>query len=312
MHAQKPISYYELYPSDIKDLQSAVENLGGYFKTLSMLYLRMMDYPILKGIIVPKWNRQVATRIARFCEENRFEKLLLRIDKIQETGKAPRGGYLVDCEKVEKEVIHYLKGGRIIILLEPKSPYNDLYSINALFAADRDDVVLEIVGPGFDASDLNRGDISPHQILSFPKTVAEIPSNISRILRQIHIVSSDTYKQSVEQRLFKIGMTQARLNSLDISAWAEKKIAQLGEKYLQKGGQTLLLNNRETYAPISTRYLEMVLPYIIELPKKLQKLRAEIEPTMVLSMSILNENEGRLNFWDIVWPSLKYTGVHKK
>ena len=270
-----------------------------------------MDYPILKGIIVTTWDKKVKEIIKTFCKENQFEKLLIRIDKIQETGFAPRGGYIVDYADLEKEVTNYLKEGRIVILLEPTSAYNDLYSVNALFTEDREDIVLEIVGPGFDASDLNRGDISPHQILSIPKVISEVPSNISRILKRLYIVSPDAYKESVRQRLFKIGMTYSKRHSLNISRWSEKRVTQLSEKYLQESSQTLLLKNRELYTPIPSKYLKMLLPYVIKLPRKLQQLGVEEEVTKVLSMSILNENGGRLNFWDIVWPSLKYLGSRK-
>lgn len=312
MRTKENVSCYQLHSSNVHELRVALDNLKGYHKALSIIYLRMMGYPTLKGVIVTAWDKEAMEITTAFCKENHFEKLLIRIDKIRETGSAPRGGYLVDYQNLEKEVTNYLEEGRIVILLEPMSPYNDLYSINALFAKDREDIVLEIVGPGFDASDLNRGDISPHQILSVSKAISEIPSNLGRILKQLHIVSPEAYKQSVEQRLVKIGMTYARLNVVNVSGWSEKRIAQLGEKCLQESGQTLLLENREVYKPISAKYLKILLPYVIELPEKLQKLGVEVEPTMVLSMSILNENGGRLNFWDIVWPSLKYTGTRKE
>lgn len=306
MLTKENVSWYLLYPPDHYELQLALDNLKGYYKTLSIIYLRIIGYPILNGIIITSWDEKAKETIIDFCKKNHFKELLIRIDKVQETGSAPRGGYIIDYKNLEKEVTRYLREERIVILLEPKSPYNDLYSVNALYAEDREDIVLEIVGPGFDASDLNRGDISPHQILSIPKTFLKNFHDIDRFLKQLYIVSPTEYKQSVEQRLIKIGMSYALRNELNISKWSNKKIIQLSKKYLQESGYTLLLKNLERYTPIHRRHLQILLPYITELPIKLKELRIRNEPTMVLSSSILNENDGRLNFWDILWPSLKY------
>jgi hypothetical protein len=55
------------------------------------------------------------------------------------------------------------------MLLEPLDPMLNGYNISCIF--DGPTATLEIVGPGFDASDLQRGQTEPHESRSFdPKT----------------------------------------------------------------------------------------------------------------------------------------------
>src|SRR5207253_7438575 len=54
---------------------------------------------------------------------------------------------------------------RIVAVYEPADPLLNSYNLNLLFESPTK-VCVEVLGPGFDASDLQRGDLSPHQVFS--------------------------------------------------------------------------------------------------------------------------------------------------
>lgn len=144
-------------------LITALNDLEGYNKFMSVLYLCYLGLPTLPGVIVT--NGSGFSAVQSYFANRGETHVLLRTDSRDETGVYPRGGNLIKITRILRESRKYLANGRILLLLAPRSRYDNLYSINALFTPDTDKIYLEIVGAGFDASDLNRGDISPHETI---------------------------------------------------------------------------------------------------------------------------------------------------
>lgn len=291
--------FYHLHDPSASKMHQALEHLAGYYKTTSMINLRVLGLPVLKGVIVTRWDATVRHFLDSFCESHGFSKLLVRTDKRQETGIYMRGGYLIDVNELDTEVSEILKLGRIVILLEPRSPYKDLYSLNAMFTPEDADILLEVVGPGFDASDLKRGDISPHEVIRLPRprfigAHTLVAENITRT-----IVDDKSYKSSIKFRLAKIGRIISGEKNL-----SNKQLETLAREHLQATGQTLLIENEKRYRPIPFPYLENIYRLIADLPERAKDLKIQSEP-MVVSMSFFAPDEA-LAFWDIVWPAYKY------
>ena len=278
--------------------QEFLKDTEGYFKTKSMIYLKMLGLPTLKGLIITKWDKFSEESVLRFIEQNGFSSLVLRTDSVYEIGPAPRGGDLIEISLLKETVIKYLNMGRIVILLEPRSRFENLYSFNVLF--DRElfprHILVETVGPGFDVSDISRGDISPHERIWIPRSeFLQGPLLPTHIFRQV--TNQLKYLESYNDRLVKIGRKVTGKNM------TEELLKEEAIKYLRRRGWTLLLQ-KQTYTPVPFAYIQMIYQNIKNLPSRLYQLNAPGEP-FVVSGTIFNQTN-ELIFWDITWARLKY------
>jgi hypothetical protein len=168
------------------------------------------------------------------------------------------------------------------------SRYNDYYSANALIWSGTDTVAVEVVGPGFDASDLSRGDSVPHETVEF--SIWQTPSRYPN-RRQI---SPAGYVESVHDRWRKIA---SELGSDDDLAGRTS-----GE--LTDTGYALLAANESSYTPIPDKLLR-------HLHRSLLRVAVEFPaiglpgPPLVLSCSFVGATQ-RPVYWDVVSPTTKY------
>lgn len=303
-------SYY-LIESAGAELENARNDLEGYWKFLSILYLRKIGLPVLNGIIVTRWNEEVRSAIVTFCERHGWQALLLRHDKKPELPPYPMGGYLVAIADIQNELLKYFELGRIVFLMEPCSPFDNSYNINSLFEINQT-MLLEIVGPGFDASDLQRGQISPHETVQIDRTMIKTgmpssPQDFERSINRRVLTNRKSYEDNVRQRYIKIAK---RLIGLGNILSSEKELHDndlvvLAKKYLQDNNHTPLLLNETDYKPIPIEYLYELCTYIYKLPEKLQPYINQPLP-FVISSSYVKKG-AKLVFWDIVFPKLKYS-----
>lgn len=305
------MSVYKISNLDEETFINTSKALKGYYKFLSILYLDLLGLPKLDGIIITKWEKDTEENIKSFFKKKSIQKVMIRSDKKNETGKLPRGGYLVDINNMKEEALKLFKNNRIIALLEPANFYDNLYGFNALFHPDVNYIHMEVVGPGFDVSDIKRGDISPHEIIKLPRVnhnqsfdgAEELsPWKVKRT-----IMSPGHYQKAVFYRLVKIGRLITKQKNLQQSL-DEDNLIELAIDYLQKSNHTLLLNNMNKYNPMSFRYIENIYYYIVLLPEKMKLFSFKSEP-FVISGGIVKPN--RVVFWDIVWPDLKYVPPKK-
>lgn len=297
--------FYDLQDPSVSKRRQALDHLKGYYKTTSIVNLRMLGLPVLKGVVITRWDDRVRQNVLTFANARGFSRLLIRTDKTAETGQYMRGGYIIDLSELDKEVNMILGAGRIVILLEPRSPYEDLYSLNALFTPQDENILLEVVGPGFDMSDLKRGDISAHEVIYVPRQrpIARKVLGAKDVARTV--VHPRVYRLSVRDRLAKIGhMVTSRGGKEYFAPFRNEDFEAVGRQYLESVGQTLLLQNEARYRPIPLSLLRTVYSYIEGLPERAKQLGIEIEP-MVVSMTFFWPDYA-LAFWDIVWPRLKY------
>jgi hypothetical protein len=280
-------------------IDNALRELEGYNKTISIFRLLSLGLPTLEGLVILRWNDRVPKEISDSFEGKRIPEVLVRTDKVREAGRYMRGGYLVPLDQVEAEVRRVLGIGRIIVLLEPRSKYDNLYGINVLIDFTADQACVEIVGPGFDVSDLNRGDISPHERLWLSIDEEQIKPRI----RKRSLVSHEQYRASVQHRLAKIGHDAMRLGWTTSVPTSNTEWVELGKKFIKTRGETLLLE-QQNYIPLPRHLFWKLIRYIRNVPWQIQQF-ANRERECVLSTSIMNRSE-EIIFWDIVLPSKKY------
>ena len=100
-----------------------------------------------------------------------------------------------------------MRACRTVFLLEPKSPFDDLYSLSMRFGDNEAEV--EVVGPGFDASDLKRGDESPHELIRLARKSA----NGGYVEVGRSELSPAQYRAAWKRRLGKVGRMVAGRNA---------------------------------------------------------------------------------------------------
>ena len=148
----------------------------------------------------------------------------------------------------------------LALLLEPASPYCDQYSLAGVTIPEQGKLIVEVVGHGFDASDVLRGDIQPHERWEASLEPATLPASrgTSVDARRIMVVEPHQYAKSVECRLAKIGARTKNPAFPDASLKNDanqSELIRLGTSFLKATHQTLLLRHAESYAPISQKYV---------------------------------------------------------
>jgi hypothetical protein len=276
--------------TDQREARDALGRLVLYRKLASWLLLYVSGLPTLDGVIATAWNRRTSEAIASFAGRLGGDQLLIRSDTENEDARSPRGGYLVGLEDIEREAKRFLERDRVVYFLEPRSPFDDLYSISLAPSTGWEDWSLEVVGPGFDASDLKRGDVTPHEIFR----ATRMPAGF-RYERE-HLVSPLEYAASRSIRMEKVGRLLARASHETYAGPIDPDDA---ARELGRRGETLLLD-ATAYVPITDALLERALAYAERVRPSVDAYRAP-----AISMSFIGRAADPI-FWDIVWPDTKY------
>jgi len=286
-----------------KNLRSALAVLHGCWKSSSLLWMQAHAFPVLCGLILGGWSRKSEEAVIRFCRERNVSDLLVRIEKPGQRWATRRGGYTIASESARSLVESLGAEGMVTILLEPASPYMDLFSLTSVCDVDTGKVDVEVVGPGFDASDILRGDINPHERfeLSFDDRTAQswLPTNSE--IRRSYAVEDESYRASVQRRLVKIG---ARLRNpsypdelmgVGASSSFLKALAEEAIQHLRKSGQTTLVDHIDEYEPIPTVLLGT---FLNELLRLFQVIKASEVRWQTFSLAGSFLSQGRLVIWD--------------
>lgn len=288
---------------DVFDLHTGPvpESMRGYNRASSMFELLQLGLPVLEGIIVTKWSERTREYVAFFLKNKGWRKVLIRSDKRPETDRTIRGGYLINSEAVFSETQRLLSIGRIVLLLEPADRYENLYGINTLISSEDSFALLEIVGPGFDVTDLNRGEISPHE-----RIFLEVKDDhVTEHILNREIVDRFRYSDTVKARMRKIAKDAIAKQWIEGKDYSKSELETIGRKYLESLERMLLLESDKQYDPLPAPYLKRLLSYIRDLPWQLPTLG--MERFYVISSSVIGPKAAsRFVFWDIVRPSRKY------
>jgi len=171
----------EIAAVDRRNLIPALDAVRGCLKTASMLWMQSLGLPVLSGVVISDWSKSSAVAVHKFSHKGRFSELLLRIDKRHDRWTRRRGGYLVTLTQVPATVKELHREGFMAVLLEPASPYDDQYSLAGVTVPEQEKLIVEVVGPGFDASDILRSDLQPHE--RWEVTIGLTgPTNSSRLI----------------------------------------------------------------------------------------------------------------------------------
>jgi hypothetical protein len=301
-----------LETSDITpdNLPDALAILRGCWKASSVLWLCTNGFPVLSGLFLGGWSKKSEKVVFRFCKERRFSELLVRIEKPGQRWTRRRGGYTIPLGGVQGLVESLTNEGMIAILLEPASPYTDTFSLTSICDVDTGKIDLEVVGPGFDASDILRSDVIPHERYEVLLSGRTLPmeSRASVRTRRTYVVDGESYRASVRRRLIKVG---ARLKNPSFpdelmppgaTAATLEGLAQYATHFLRNTGQTELLDRADHYEQIPARLLEV---YLGELLRMFQTISVSDVSWKTFSLAASFLRADRLVFWDF-FPTGEY------
>jgi len=288
-----------------KSVASLLREFAGFNKLESILLFKALSLPTLDAIVLTDFNNETFEVLRDRYPNKSF---IIRTDKREEAKDLPRGGYKSSTENLDLYLPKLIEDGRIIILLAmPLSRYDHIYSMNLLF--DYSKIKIEIVGKGFDMSDLNRGDVSPHEILEIPLNYNYkhdlwdiydfMPLNIISFRR--FLISQEDYRKSVKRRLCKIGKGLTKGEKNDKLPIEEAIIS--ARSYLEAQGKTIILEDNEDYKPIPFALLHDIVKLVYYLPLEILSFNKPLEE-FCLSCGVYFT--GQIVFWDIVWPSIKF------
>lgn len=274
--------------------------LEGYNKVASIFELQALGLPTQAGYVVLSWNRSVEATIARFARDGGWAHLLVRSDERPERLNSPLGGHTATLSTVSDEVRGLLAQGRVVILTEPANRYTNLYGVNIQIARGNRVALIEAVGPGFDVTDIDRGEVTPHERIQLEIRDDQVTSHVL----ERTLVDDESYRRSVRVRLRKVGRLAIR--GLDKAPRAsQRRLEAVGENYLQEHGYEALLDNRRRYLPMPAQCVARLVAYVRDLPWRL--LSGSSTREIVVSASVLEpQSDPRFIFWDIVRPETKY------
>lgn len=293
------LGYYDL--REPEGVATALQDLRGFWKLWSGCLLARSGLSTLPGAVI---TEPEAGKL--LLSEFESATFLVRHDKRSESPPHPRGGFLVGRDLLQKTAEFFFGLGRIVAIYEPADPLLNMHNMNFLFESEQE-VTVEVVGPGFDASDLQRGDLSPHETFSIrvesDETIGK-PKLVSR-------VDQRAYQESVILRKNKIKKKFETAPSVDLARRIRNSlgIPEDLDSYLQKIESPLC--KFETYQPVSPKLLTDTVAKIIEsgIFSKYKNLTGFGFP-LVFSTSLVNRGEKQV-FWDIVSPSLKFEGLKR-
>jgi hypothetical protein len=289
-----------------EDLANFLEVLRDCWKCSSLLWMQSNEFPVLAGLILSGHEQGTEEIVSRFCQERSFSELLVRIEKPGQRWTRRRAGYTIPLSEVRGLIDTNTREGMLTLLLEPASPYADLYSVTSVCDLPMGRIDVEVVGPGFDASDILRSDTTPHERFEVSFDLEAIRSGEAREpkIRRSHLVEQNAYRACAQRRLTKIG---ARLRNPPFpdevlqaaSKSFSEQLAQDAVQYLRRTGNTLLLDHLDEYEPIPRALLES---FLSQLQRLLLATSQSQVPWRALSVAASFLEDGDLVLWDFFAP----------
>lgn len=147
--------------SELSHQDLALSERTSFPKWSTLCRLRLIGLPTLDAVFIePRSQEFLDEAVHRFCTKTQATRILIRSDGGLETKSYYRGGNSFEVSAAIEEARHLLASNRAVILMEPTNRFTNRESANLLISSDGD-LVIELLGPGFDVSDLNRGGLLP-------------------------------------------------------------------------------------------------------------------------------------------------------
>lgn len=182
--------------TDERDVAGMLRRLRLY-KTLSLLVADRAGIPIPPTAALMGWN----DRVAGDAEAVWGLPIMLRMDYARLPRQKYLGGFPVaTIDSLGALSLKLLNEGFVPVLHPHIDRFQDEYSVGVGIEPGMGMLLIEAVGPGFDASDLRLGKSCPHEHIVYDPTAEEI---IER-----HIIEPNAYSR---ERILRIGRVRRLL-----------------------------------------------------------------------------------------------------
>jgi len=255
--------------SDLKYLPSDNYKFEKYQKINTYQMLSSIGCPVLKSVLIEENDILTPGIIDDISRYLASEYCTVRYQYIKANSKPVRGGNRIKL--LYDTLISHEIPDAMLWLLEPVNRLTNIYGINLLFNRQNETLLIECVGRGFDTSNLNRGDMNPHQSIIF-----QLP-----------------FKNDCYSELWKV----AKFEFISESEFIKSKDIRMNKLH-NLGLDTDESIFDSSYKPLSMYWIEILIKYSIKLYEYFID-----EKEFVVSCSIL-ENQ-KIVFWDIATPKGK-------
>ncbi len=242
----------------------------GYDGAKNGCYEKLKTYVLLKNAGLPVLNSVVITSddLNIWNDENKIKKILqsstgmIRYLYTVPTHNVENGGEIIS---IDRDIIKSkFKANADLWILEACKREENLFCFNSFIDKTQQNLKIEVLGRGFDVSDLNKGRISPHEIITMDYPVEMGYYNEWWKYAKFEFCTSSEYSDSVCIR----------------------------KNILQKYGVEMDFD--EYFVPLHISYVEQILHWILVIEKA-----NVLKKTDVFNMSCSVLKSGRFVFWDI-------------
>lgn len=183
-------------------LPSIANDLRMYQKLDTYITLFRVGCPVFKSIVIEKDDQLTLENINLIRNYLGSDYCTLRYQYIRPNFKPVRGGnkILITSDHLTRMIVP----DTLLWLLEPIDRLENNYGINLFFNQRTSTLYFECVGRGFDVSDLNRGNITPHQIILYSLPIEYGWNNEWWKYAKFFITSKVQYDTSKKVRIEKL------------------------------------------------------------------------------------------------------------
>ncbi len=235
-------------------------------KITTYQFLSNVGCPVFDSVLFDENERITKEKLIELKKILQSEYCTIRYQYTKPSINPIRGGNKskVDLDELQRKQVE----GTQMWLLQPIDRTKNIYGINMYVNKNLELLIIESVGKGFDVSDLNRGDISPQENISFNFPIEYGWQNEWWKYTKMNFVNQEQFNQDKLIRLNK-------LNKFELDS---------NENIFDK-----------SFIPMDYSLIEKLLKYINSIDESWNK-----SDEYIVSIS-MNAN-GKLVFWDIQTP----------
>lgn len=134
-------------------------------------FLASVNCPVLDSVLFEANEEITTAKVERIKDILKSDYCTIRYQYTKPTINPIRGGNRIKLEL--DELNKRLVDGTQLWLLQPIDRTQNIYGVNLYVKRDKKLFIVECVGKGFDISDINRGDISPQESITFEYPIRE-------------------------------------------------------------------------------------------------------------------------------------------
>jgi len=179
-------------------------DLSMYQKINTYIKLFGIGCPVLKSVLLEEYDSITTQKIEEIRSYLKSAYCTLRYQYVKPSLKPIMGGNKIRL--TIEDISCKIAEDALLWLIEPIDRLKNQYGINILFNRNTSTLCLECVGKGFDISDLNRGNMNPHQIISFTLPIEYGWNNEWWKYAKFEFISKPEFEASKFIRLKKLEM----------------------------------------------------------------------------------------------------------